>query len=536
MGKIARNPQFYTVGIPQMFFHPVDDPDDLQAVDVTALARAYSGIVDITSGRVLNVNDRDTCFTPEQILENAYVGNVVSNSMGGEIKSTEHVASVEGRKEIDKIVLIRRSLEYTLQFDEMNKQNLLRFFAAQSVVYPTSELISAKTTARGTQSASGDFAEGVIEIVDNGFTSAGPNSSGMESVLTERLAAQGTEFTPHDIGGTPTYLAGVFYFLVGDMQRFPTIEQKLSAYRGKLLCGFFKYDAVNRKMALQPWPAGMDTAAYKYAATAFDNRVRVFTLTDAETVAGITTNDRVLDRVSSVPVMEIKSWAFNASTPVTHEFAVNMPKHIARSSVKVTVKGRRWNASEGRWVAHTEVFYDRPQAPGATNLAAPLYTEGGSSVFLDSDGSAVNYATGVITLAAAADFVTDSTDNNLETQDIAVTVSSYDLSNAQAAWTGTVWARHNDTLSTMRVNRGKPEVTGCALVVHQNNIGVSMLHLIPRCTMRPDGSIDFAKDDWEKGGFVLSCIKDDTAFLPNLSRRVRIPFGATISYKYRTVK
>lgn len=532
MADTSRNPQFYTVGIPLLFFHAVDNPTDPQAVDVTALARAYNGIVDLDTGRVLNVENNDTCYSPTEILTNAYVGNLNSANIGGEIKSTEHVATVEGRKEVDKVVLIRRSLDYTVQFDEMNKQNMQRFFAAQSTVYPTSELLSAKGMAKGAQAAAADFLESPIEIVDNGLTVAGDNSAALESILTERLNQQGVEFTPHDVGGTPTYIGGVYYFLVGDRQRHGTIEAKLAPYRGKLLAGFFKYDAATRRMKLQAWPTGMNTAAYTYAATSFDPRVRVFKLAGAETVSGITTNDKVLDRLMAVSALSIAPWAFNASTPSSQSLEVELPTNVARGSVKVTIKGRKWNSVAGQWQEVTETLYDRPQGAEATNGSAPLYPDA-ASYFTDPLTTMVNYETGVVSIGAEADFVTDSTTNNLETQELAITVSAYELSAAGAMWTGMAWGRANDTMSTMRVNRGKPEVVGCALIVHQNNVGVSMLHLIPRCILRPDGSIDFAKDDWQRGGFVLSCVKDDAAYLPNLERRIKIPFGASITYRHR---
>lgn len=85
----------------------------------------------------------------------------------------------------------------------------------------------------------------------------------------------------------------------------------------------------------------------------------------------------------------------------------------------------------------------------------------------------------------------------------------------------------------MRVNRGRSEVNGCALVWHQNDVGVSMVHAIPKAVLRPDGTIDFAKDDWEAGSFVMDVIKDNTAVMPNLPRRLKIPFGITMTYKYR---
>ena len=96
-----------------------------------------------------------------------------------------------------------------------------------------------------------------------------------------------------------------------------------------------------------------------------------------------------------------------------------------------------------------------------------------------------------------------------------------------------MWVSNDGSYSNLRVNRGRNELTGTAIVVHQNDVGVSMLHMIPRAVLRPDGTLDFSKTDWAKGSFVLESTKSPDAVLPNLSRIVRIPFGFTLTYKYR---
>lgn len=536
MGKISRNPEFYSVGIPLLFFFRVDNVDDPQAVDMIALLRAYNGIVNVANGRVLNTADYDTCLTPEEMLEEAYVGNITSNTMGGEINSIEHVASAEGRKEVDKVVLTRRSLTYTMGFDEMNQQNLMRFFAAQEVVYPTSEVIAGYATAKAPRAAAGDYAVDAIEVVSTGITAIGTNSSAFELLVTDTMKKRGANFAPLDVGGTDYYPGGVFYFMVGNVQQYPDVDTALEPYRNKLLCGYFVYDPASGEMKLQAWPANMNTAAATYAVSSFDNRIRVFALKEAETSSGVTTNDRVLDFNSATAAMQVKEWAFNASDVNTHTFVVELPKNVSRNSIRVTVKGKTYSTGAGVWQDATESLYDAPSATLASALESPVVTGSATqSYFTDDSMTKIHYSDGKLTFVAGAQLVLDGTTNNLEQQTLSITVSAYCAEDAHLAWTGIIWARYDDALSMMRVNRGKPEVSGCALIVFQNSVGVSFIHAIPRCTLRPDGSIDYAKDDWLAGSFVLNCIKDDSAYMPNLPKRLRTPYGFTITYRYRAV-
>ena len=87
--------------------------------------------------------------------------------------------------------------------------------------------------------------------------------------------------------------------------------------------------------------------------------------------------------------------------------------------------------------------------------------------------------------------------------------------------------------AVLRVNRGKSELIGTAIVVHHNSTGVSYVQMIPRAALRPDGGTDFSKDDWLKGSFILSLVKRDGAVFPNLPRRLAVPFGMLVTYKHR---
>lgn len=537
MSRIARNPEHYTVGIPKIFFYEQTNANDANAVDGVALMRAYCGLSDLDTGHVINADDISTCWSADQIMDRSYVGNIVSSQLGGEITTVEHVASNEGRKEVDKIILSRRSLTYTLGFDELNKQNMQRFFAAQNMTFPTSEVIKGKTTATGTQSAAADFTEAVIEIMDNALTQIGTNCAAIEELLTARLMEQSTDFSPVAIAATNTYVGGVFYFLVGDYQRQPDIDSRLEAYRNKIICGFFKYDPTVGMMKIQAWPTGMNTLTYGYTACTFDSRMRVYVNADSETVAGVPTNDYIFDRADAGNYTDIVHWNFNEASNATHVMNIKIPDLTSRTSVKVKIQGRRWDATGSVWTTVSELLADFTQMADSASDTCVLRTSNTTtpSYFTDPAGTKVKYSTGEITITANPDFITDSDTNALAVQDITITVTAYTMGNSKLLWSGVTWAKHDASFSNMRVNRGKPEVMGPALIVHQNTVGVSYLHVIPRATMRADGTIDFAKDDWEKGSFVLTAVKSDSAFLPNLPRQFKIPFGVTITYKHRSV-
>lgn len=359
----SRNPEFYTVGIPQFFFYQVTNPDDDRAVDVIALWRAQAGIVDLESGCVTNADDVSTCLTPEQIMEAAYIGNITQASMGGEVTSVEHTASVEGRKEVDKQVLTRRSLQYTLGFDEPNKQNIKRYFSAQSLAYPAHRSALGKTTASGNQSAAADFVTGNISIVDNGVTAVGDQCVSIEEIMTNTLLEQGASFSPVEINKKDVYFASVLYFLVADSQRFPDIDEELKPYRNKILCGFFKYDPALGKLKIQAWPAGMDTPEYAYSEVSFDSRLRVYTDLQAETIVGVRTHATIIDRMSASGSMENVRWAFNEGSPASQKLTIQLAEKVLPGTVQMTITGKRYSRTSGTWSKYSESLADYTQFP-----------------------------------------------------------------------------------------------------------------------------------------------------------------------------
>lgn len=523
MGAISRNPQFYTVGVPTLFFTPVNNWDDPHVVDWTALFRAYSGLTD-PNGQVLNMLANTTCLTPGDILKKAYVGNLASSEAGGEIKTVEHVASVLGRKEVDKLVVTRRSIEYTLGFDELNVGNMRNFFAADQVDYPTKDKVVAKTSAKAPQSAAVDFAVAEIEVVDNATSALGLNLDSLEATLTEKLMKQGCSFAPVAVGGTDYYPAGVYYFVVADSQRNQQVDAALAPYRNKVICAFFKYDVAEGRMKVQAWPSGMDSASYSYHDTTINARVKQL-VTDAAANIGIPTNDLLNDRTSLDAYSDSADWDINSSSPTSMSFTFQLPGHVARQATRVILQGKKWDGSA--WVDHSEVLFDYTQASAATSSETPL-SIGSAGYFVDNTLSKINHDTGLLTLVATDDFAGvggDMADQGLTEQTMRVQIETYSTAESVIVWSGIMWAKNSEVYGTMRVNRGKPELQGCALICFLNNVGVSFFHVLPKVVFRPDGTIDFSKEDWLKGGFVLSVLKDDNAYIPYLPNKLKIPFG-----------
>lgn len=378
MAKTSRNPEHYTVGIPKLFFFQQKSLEDDRIVDGVALMRAHIGLVDADSGSVLNANDISTCKTPEEILTEAYIGNIVSASLGGEISSVDHTASVEGRQEIDKVVLTRRGMDYTLGFDEPNKQNIERFFSGARVNFPTSKVCIGKTTARASQTSAPNFAEGEINLLDTHLTIVGKKLELLEDFVTNQLQLNGIILDPLKVGATQAQVnyGAVIYFVVSDLQRNEKVEVQLEAYRNKVVCAFFKYDPSVGRMRAQTWPAsGMDTASYKYVSTTVDERLKVFNHPNAETIVGITTNSLLRTGNTAESGIETAAWAFNADTPATHQLRLPLAALMIPGSCGVTLRGKKYLPDSQTWVDTTESLYGFTQAPDATDTRTPIRTD-----------------------------------------------------------------------------------------------------------------------------------------------------------------
>lgn len=537
MSKIATNPEKYTVGIPNFFFMEVSNPDDPQATDHMALARAYAGITDSTTGTVLNSADMDTCLTPEQIIADAYIGNITSASMAGDVKTVEHTSSVNGRKEIDKVVLIRRSLTYTLGVDEMDDRNLARMLSAKKVINADTGRTRGFTTARVPQATQADFTVGDIQIVTNGLTEVGDKSSSLELLVTDSLLKNNASMAPYKDGATDYYIGGVFYFVVGDYQRFPDIAQSLERYRNKILCGFFKYDATTRMMKLAPWPSGAGAPGVKYPESSFDSRVRVFTEDAAETVIGVRTNYTVNDGTQLSSSLAVNAWGTDGALAASHTTVMSLGGPVSRGTLTITISGKKFDSGLGTWNVVSEQLRDVPMMATASGDKAPIATVvpivAPAYEYTSQLLSSVDYKTGEVTLALHPDFLLNATTNGIDVQTLDVAVSANCATSAAIMWNGVTWVLEDGSNTVLRVNRGKSELIGTAIVVHHNSTGVSYVQMIPRAALRPDGGTDFSKDDWLKGSFILSLVKRDGAVFPNLPRRLAVPFGMLVTYKHR---
>lgn len=450
------------------------------------------------------------------------MGNINSFDQGGDIKTMEHTASVRGRKEVDRTVLIRRDIEMTIGFDELHIKNLQRFFSADDASFPSSDPLIGKLTQQSPQAGAADFLVDKIELIANDLATTGTNCDALERLVLDKLMEQGASFPPETVAGSDYYPAGVFYFLVADSQRVPAIDAALAPYRGKILAGYFKYDQATGEMALQSWPANMDDAGgrFKYLPSTFDARIRQYVV-DAS-LTGIPTNDTAGDRAIIDPSVVTKTWHFDAADVSTHSLTVDLPNDLARYGVRLTIGGKRYDAGTSAWVAMTDVSTDAPHFAAATDTTAPMIASGGSQIL---DVAEVNYGSGALTLTIDVAFVAAATANSLPVQELTIRVECYSMASSKLVWGGITWAQFNDLFSTIRVNRGKPEITGCALIAHINDVGVSFVHTIPRAVFRPDGTVDFSKEDWLKGKFVIRALKADNAFMPYVPVRTPLPFG-----------
>lgn len=529
MAGIARNPLHYTIGIPQLFFMQVDRPDDPKAVDAIALLRAYYGLVNVETGNVLNTENMDTCLTPEELLRLSYFGNLTAASMGGDVENREHTANVDGRNVIDKVELIRRSLEYTISFDEMNNENMRRFFGASKVHFPIAKNLKGKTVSKDPHSAVGDFQDGDVEVVTPGLTTLGSNLIALEQLVTETMKRRGANLAGANDGGLK-YPGGVYYFVVGNAQQYPEVDPALAPYRNKILCAFFKYDAATSMMKIQAWPAAMVSTSFKYQPTSFDPKVMVCVADKVVGTASVETNAKILSFSGAIPVTTPHEWKVVAATGGTHTTKVQLGKNILKQSIRVMVTGQKWGT---KWELDASSAYDAPERPTSTATATKFAGAGAGDVyFLDVDECKVDYETGELTLKVGGQVVADMSGHALPEQTLSVVVSAYSAEKSQLIWTGVAWAQADDVLATMRPIKGAPEMNGCALLTFRNTVGVSFMHVIPTCSIRPDGTIDSSKSDWQTGGFMLKCLKSDSAYIPGLPKRIRMPYGFTQFYRY----
>jgi len=96
------------------------------------------------------------------------------------------------------------------------------------------------------------------------------------------------------------------------------------------------------------------------------------------------------------------------------------------------------------------------------------------------------------------------------------------------SWNGFEWVLADEGFYGFAVTgtrRAFKRVFGCAVMTMATEIGTSMIHVIPRCSLVPDGNFTFDMENWITGGFRLFCQRDVSAKLLDRKPVVSIPFG-----------
>ena len=99
---------------------------------------------------------------------------------------------------------------------------------------------------------------------------------------------------------------------------------------------------------------------------------------------------------------------------------------------------------------------------------------------------------------------------------------------AALAWTGFGWLGADEGFfgySVVGTQRAFLRTKGAAVVAKLTEIGNSSVHIIPNCTMLPDGEFDFSADEWAKGSFKLRVLRDSRAVFSDRSPAIPIPYG-----------
>lgn len=101
------------------------------------------------------------------------------------------------------------------------------------------------------------------------------------------------------------------------------------------------------------------------------------------------------------------------------------------------------------------------------------------------------------------------------------------------AWTGYGWLGSDEGFFGYTIpstTRAFKRTNGCAVVCMLTDIGVSNVHVIPRATMMPEGTMDFSADSWVQGSFTLSVLRDAKAAMFDRKPALAIPFGIVQSF------
>lgn len=193
----ARNPEAYTIGVPQILFSPTPASGNFAMWrDWRALASAAFGITD-NSGKVVNAVG-NVVGTPEEIMAEHYLGALDGVNVGGDVETLEHTVANLGYEELDRVVVLQRPVEYALSFDEPDVKNLNRYFVGQETDLGMSLRILEATG----QTFQGSGSEAVT-IVDRRL---GDPTKAMETVISLWQSNGGEESMPPN---------GVYGFIIG---------------------------------------------------------------------------------------------------------------------------------------------------------------------------------------------------------------------------------------------------------------------------------------------------------------------------------
>jgi len=145
-----RTPDNYTISVPRVYFACKTEASKEMQVDWLALANAIFGITD-ASGNVKN-SYGNIVGTRDEILAKTYLGNLEEATVGGDVTTLEHYASIEGIRQLDKQVVLSRPITYELTLAEVDEKNMNRFIVGSEIDLTVSDLKVTGKTFYGSES------------------------------------------------------------------------------------------------------------------------------------------------------------------------------------------------------------------------------------------------------------------------------------------------------------------------------------------------------------------------------------------------
>lgn len=169
-------------------------------------------------------------------------------------------------------------------------------------------------------------------------------------------------------------------------------------------------------------------------------------------------------------------------------------------------------ANKRHWIAYAELDFDK-ETVGTWTYMRPTGTAAG--------GNYGNYQQVGVNQTCASVYDTDPPVVNCGNG------SQWNV-NATLAWSNYGWYGADEgfyAFSVVGTTMSFQRTSGCAVLAANTRIGISMVHVIPRCTLMADGSMDFSADQWQQGSFVLNVQRDAKATLVDRKPALPVPFG-----------